>query len=110
MASFYTVSGVSLASQAVSPTEYKVYKAAYPTLVLGAVAANVTTASVNVSFILKNSSDATVSYVAKNVTVSTSSSLDVISNKLVLLSGYSLNCTQSTASGIDVTVSFLEVR
>jgi len=78
MASFYTVSGVSLASQAVSPTEYKVYKAAYPTLVLGAVAANVTTASVNVSFILKNSSDATVSYVAKNVTVSTSSSLDVI--------------------------------
>jgi len=110
MASFYTVSGVSLASQGISPTEVKVYKAAFPTLVLGAVAANVTTGNANVSFILKNSSDATISYLAKNVVVSAGGSLDVISNKLVLISGHSLNCTQSTASGIDVTASFLEIR
>lgn len=110
MASFYTVSGVSLASQGVSPAEYDLYKASYPTLVLGAVAANVTTTNASVSFILKDGAGSTVSYIGKNLTVPLSSSLDVVSNKVVLLSGYSISCTQSVASGIDVTASFLEIR
>jgi len=110
MASLFTVSGVSLGSQGISPSEFRLYQASYPTIVLGAIAANVTTTNTNVSFILKDESDSTLSYMAKNITVPVNSSLDVVSNKVVLLSGYSLDCTQSAVSGIDVTASFLEFR
>ena len=84
--------------------------AADRTIVLGCVAANINGISaVDVSVDITTSGNTKLSSYARTITVPADSSLELVANKLVLKQGEKLRATASAASGIDFTVSALEI-
>lgn len=79
-------------------------------VVLSCIAANIDgTNAVDISLQVATSGDSKLSSVAHTITVPADSSLELIANKLVLEQGEKLRAIASTASGIDMTVSALEI-
>lgn len=79
-------------------------------VVLACVAANINgTNPVDVSLQVTNSGDTKLSSIAHTITVPADSSIEFVANKLVLRQGEKLRATASAASGIDFTVSALEI-
>lgn len=79
-------------------------------VVLGCVAANIDgTDAVDVSIDITTSGDTKLSSFARTITVPADSSLEFVANKLILKQGEKLRATASVASGIDFTVSALEI-
>lgn len=63
----------------------------------------------NITISIVNSSNVLQSRIASTITVPPDSSLEVIVNKLVLLSGEKLQATASDAGRLEITVSALEI-
>lgn len=79
-------------------------------IVLGCVAANIDgTNTVDVSIDITTSGDTKLSSFARTIAVPADSSIEFIANKLVLKQGEKLRAIASVASGIDFTVSALEI-
>jgi hypothetical protein len=79
-------------------------------VVLGCVAANIDgTDAVDVSIDITTSGDTKLSSFARTITVPADSSIEFVANKLILKQGEKLRATASVASGIDFTVSALEI-
>jgi hypothetical protein len=79
-------------------------------VVLGCVAANIDgTNPVDVSLQVTTSGDTKLSSIAHTIPVPANSSLELIANKLILKQGEKLRAIASVASGIDFTVSALEI-
>ena len=84
--------------------------AADRTVVLACVAANINgTDPVDVSLQVTTSGDTKLSSIAHTMTVPADSSLELVANKLILKQGEKLRAIASAASGIDFTVSALEI-
>jgi hypothetical protein len=79
-------------------------------IILGCVAANIDgTDPVDVSVEITTSGDTKLSSFAHTITVPADSSIEFVANKLVLKQGEKLRATASAASGVDFTVSALEI-
>jgi hypothetical protein len=79
-------------------------------IILGCVAANIDgTEPVDVSVEITTSGDTKLSSFAHTIAVPADSSIEFVANKLVLKQGEKLRATASAASGVDFTVSALEI-
>lgn len=79
-------------------------------IILGCVAANIDgTSAIDVSVQVATSGDTKLSSIAHTITVPADSSIELVANKLVLKQGEKLRATASAPSGVDFTVSVLEI-
>jgi|AACY02.16.fsa_nt_gi hypothetical protein len=79
-------------------------------VILGCIAANIDgTNAVDVTIDVTTSGDSKLSSIGQTITVPADSSVEFIANKLILKQGEKLRATASAASGIDCTVSALEI-
>jgi hypothetical protein len=79
-------------------------------VVLSCVAANIDgTIPIDVSVQVATSGNTKLSSIAHTITVPADSSIELVANKLVLKQGDKLRATASAASGVDFTVSSLEI-
>lgn len=79
-------------------------------VILSCIAANVDGSNaVDISLQVTTSGDSKLSSIAHTITVPADSSLELVANKVILKQGEKLRAIASAASGIDMTVSALEV-
>jgi hypothetical protein len=79
-------------------------------VVLSCMLANVDgTNAVDATVTITNSSDTAIAKIANTISVPADSTLELISNKLVLKRGEKLRVTAGAANDLDVTVSVLEL-
>ena len=72
---------------------------------IGCMVSNILTSSVDVTVVVKNSSNAT--HLVKNVTVPAGDSVEVVQGKIVLNYGDDVGVSATSASAVDVVASML---
>ena len=74
-------------------------------IMIGCMVSNILTSSVDVTVVVKNSSNAT--HLVKNVTVPAGDSVEVVQGKIVLNYGDDVGVSATSASAVDVVASML---
>ncbi len=74
-------------------------------IMIGCMVSNILTTSVDVTVVVKNSSNAT--HLVKNVTVAAGDSVEVVQGKIVLNYGDDVGVSATSASAVDVVASML---
>ncbi len=74
-------------------------------IMIGCMVSNILTTSVDVTVVVKNSSNAT--HLVKNVTVAAGDSVEVVQGKIVLNYGDDVGVSANSASAVDVVASML---
>lgn len=79
------------------------------TVILSILASNTSASASDITATIKDSSNATINTFSSAITIPASSNVELLGNKMVLLSGQSLNFNTSTSGSVDVVISFVEV-